>query len=208
MESSEARMALPEMSQIEVRGLGHCSSASIRNWFLRREPWAQQLPSAKSTSNSTLNSQCMECLSLTGEIWAANYTTPQAVLKPAVLAAAAVQSLSRVQLFATSELYVAHQSLSMGFSRQEYWSGLPFLCSGDLADPGTEPTSSALAGRFFTTEPPGKPMYYLACFTTFTPPISNYFDPCAYNPEEVSCFVQHCVLEKGQRPVPSLCQFQ
>lgn len=41
MESSEARMALPEMSQIEVRGLGHCSSASIRNWFLRREPWAQ-----------------------------------------------------------------------------------------------------------------------------------------------------------------------
>ena len=47
--------------------------------------------------------------------------------------------------------------LSMGFSRQEYWSGLPFPSTGDLPDPGTETTSPALAGRFFTTEPPGKP---------------------------------------------------
>ena len=51
--------------------------------------------------------------------------------------------------------YTAHQApLSMGFSRQEYWSGLPFLPPGDLPDPGIKlesPTSSALAGRFFTT---------------------------------------------------------
>ena len=40
----------------------------------------------------------------------------------------------------------------MGFARQEYWSGLPFLAPGDLPDPGTEPTSPALAGGFFTTE--------------------------------------------------------
>ena len=53
---------------------------------------------------------------------------------------------------------VAHQApLSMGFSRQEYWSGLPFLPSGDLPHPGIEPESPALASRFFTTEPPGKP---------------------------------------------------
>ena len=56
---------------------------------------------------------------------------------------------------------VAHQALlSMGFSRQEYWSGLPFPPPGNLPDPGIEPTSPeapALAGRFFTTEPPGKP---------------------------------------------------
>ena len=48
---------------------------------------------------------------------------------------------------------------SMEFSRQEYWSWLPFLPPGDLPNPGVEPTSpvsSALAGRFFTTEPPGK----------------------------------------------------
>ena len=45
----------------------------------------------------------------------------------------------------------------MGFSRQEYWSGLPFPSLGDLPDPGIEPVSPALAGGFFTTEPPGKP---------------------------------------------------
>ena len=45
---------------------------------------------------------------------------------------------------------------SMGFSRQEYWSGLPFLTPGDLPDPGTELASPALAGGLFTAEPPGK----------------------------------------------------
>ena len=43
----------------------------------------------------------------------------------------------------------------MGFPRQEYWSGLPFPSPGDLPDPGVEPTAPALAGGFFTTEPPG-----------------------------------------------------
>ena len=53
---------------------------------------------------------------------------------------------------------VARQaSLSMGFPRQEYWSGLPFPSPGDLPDPGIKSMSPALAGRFFTTEPPGKP---------------------------------------------------
>ena len=64
--------------------------------------------------------------------------------------------LSCVQLFATPWT-VAHQApLSMAFPRQEYWSGLPFPPPGDLPDPGIEPASPALAGRFFTTEPPGK----------------------------------------------------
>ena len=47
--------------------------------------------------------------------------------------------------------------LSLGFSRQEYWSGLPFPPPGDLPYPEIEPVSPALAGRFFTTEPPLKP---------------------------------------------------
>ena len=52
---------------------------------------------------------------------------------------------------------VAHPGpLSMGFSRQEYWSGLPFPFPGDLSDPGIKPTSLTLAGRFFTNELPGK----------------------------------------------------
>ena len=53
----------------------------------------------------------------------------------------------------------AHQaSLSMGFSRQEYWSGLTFPSPGDLPDPGIEPTSPALQADTLTSEPPGKPM--------------------------------------------------
>ena len=52
--------------------------------------------------------------------------------------------------------------LFMEFHRQEYWSGLPFPPPGDRPNPGMEPRSSAsasLAGRFFTTEPPGKPQF-------------------------------------------------
>ena len=44
----------------------------------------------------------------------------------------------------------------MGFPRQEYWGRLPFPSPGELPDPGIKPISPALAGRFFTTEPPGK----------------------------------------------------
>ena len=52
---------------------------------------------------------------------------------------------------------VAHQApLSMGFPRQEYWSGLPVPFPGHLSHPGIEPTSPAVACRFFTTEPPRK----------------------------------------------------
>ena len=48
--------------------------------------------------------------------------------------------------------------LSVGFSRQEYQSGLPFPPPGDFPDPGIEPTLPALGGRFFTAEPLGKPV--------------------------------------------------
>ena len=55
---------------------------------------------------------------------------------------------------------VAHQApLSMGFPRQEYWSGVPFPSPGDLPRPGIKPVFSALAGGFFITEPSGKPMF-------------------------------------------------
>ena len=65
--------------------------------------------------------------------------------------------LSCVQLFETPWT-VAHQALLfMGFPRQEYWSRLPFPSPGYLPNLGTEPVSPALAGGFFTTEPPEKP---------------------------------------------------
>ena len=68
-----------------------------------------------------------------------------------------VKSLIRVWLFAT--LYtVAYQAPpSMGFSRQEYWSGLPCPSPGDLPNPGIEPRSPALEADTLTSEPPGKP---------------------------------------------------
>ena len=57
----------------------------------------------------------------------------------------------------------AHQApLSMGFPRQEYWSGYLFPPPGDLPDPGNEPKSlmsPALPGRFFTIQPPVKPLF-------------------------------------------------
>ena len=65
---------------------------------------------------------------------------------------------SRVQLFVTIWTVAREDPLSMGFSRQEYWSGLPFPSPGDLPNPGIEPESLALAGSFFTTEPPRKPV--------------------------------------------------
>ena len=67
---------------------------------------------------------------------------------------------SHVWLFGTLWNVACQAPLSVGFSRQEYWSGLPIPPPGDLPDPGIKPTSPALAGRFFTTEPPGKPLRY------------------------------------------------
>ena len=70
--------------------------------------------------------------------------------------------LSRVWLFATPWLMLAHKApLYTDFSRQEYQRRLPFPSPGDLSNTGTEPmspASAALAGRFFTTLPPGKPI--------------------------------------------------
>ena len=70
-------------------------------------------------------------------------------------------SHSVVSSFATPWT-VAHQApLSMGFPRQEYWSGLPFPSPGDLPHPGIKLRSPSLASRFFTTTPPGKPFNFL-----------------------------------------------
>ena len=83
-----------------------------------------------------------------------------------------VKSLSRVRLFVTPWT-VAYQAPSMGFSRQEYWSGLPFPSPEGLPDPGIEPGSPALQADALPSEPPGKPdinwvmiiatIFYSAC---------------------------------------------
>ena len=75
-----------------------------------------------------------------------------------------VRLLSRVRLVATLGTIARQASLSMGFSRPGYWSGLPFPPPGDFPNPGIEPASPALAGRLFTDEPP----------------IGEAFTPCTY----------------------------
>ena len=65
--------------------------------------------------------------------------------------------LSHVQLFATPWTVAYQAPPSMGFSRQKYWSGLPFPSPGDLPDPGMEPRSPTFQADTLTSEPTGKP---------------------------------------------------
>ena len=71
-----------------------------------------------------------------------------------------VKSVSPVWLFATPWTVAYQAPPSMGFSRQEYWSGLPFPSPGDLPYPGIEPGSPALQADALTSEPPGKTPVY------------------------------------------------
>ena len=82
-----------------------------------------------------------------------------------------VKLLSCVWLFATLWTVAYKAPPTMGFSRQEYWSGLPFHSPGDLPNPGIKPGSPALEADALTSEPPGKPYYgtpYYVC---------SYFHP-------------------------------
>ena len=79
-----------------------------------------------------------------------------------------VKSFSRVRLFAIPWTVVYQASLSMGFSRQEYWSGLPLPSPGDLPDPGIKPRCPTLQADALPSEPPGK-------FTYSSPKYYNFF---------------------------------
>ena len=85
--------------------------------------------------------------------------------------------LSCIWFFATPWTIAHQSSLCMEFSRQEYWSVLPFAPPGDLPDPGIKPTSPAspaLAGRFFTTAPPGLG-FKLRCVWFWSSGLLHYF---------------------------------
>ena len=73
-----------------------------------------------------------------------------------------VMSFSRARLFATPWTVAYKTPLSMEFSRQKYWSGLPFPSPGDLSNPGIEPRSPALQVDSLPLEPPGNPKQLLA----------------------------------------------
>ena len=96
--------------------------------------------------------------------------------------------LSHVRLFVTPWSVARQAPLSMGFPRQEYWSGLPFPPPGDLSDSGIKPESPpapALAGRFFTTESPGKSVKLEYPRKTQESPEKLLF--CFINPSHMGC---------------------
>ena len=68
---------------------------------------------------------------------------------------------SHIRTLANPWTAACQAPLSVGFPKQKYWSGLPFPSPGDLPNPGIKPTFLALAGRFFTTEPPQKHLLQL-----------------------------------------------
>ena len=83
-----------------------------------------------------------------------------------------VKLFSHVRLFATPWTVTYQDPRSMGLSRQEYWSGLPFPSPGDLADPGIEPRSLALWADALPSEPPG----HNQLLTLFPAPIPSLED--------------------------------
>ena len=86
-------------------------------------------------------------------------------------------------------------TLSMGFPRQEHWSGLPLPCLGDLPDPGIKSVSCTGSG-FFTTEPPGKPLTFWKLFSP-----SSLFLPCDINEVKISSSsLLPCGTAKDQAP--------
>ena len=85
------------------------------------------------------------------EFLGCNIVVFQSYRRMSLFSGVCVYMLSRVQLFVTPWTAACQASLSMEFSRQEYWGRLPFPSSGDLPNPGIEPAPVAFGGRFFTT---------------------------------------------------------
>ena len=125
---------------------GGGASFSVKSFYRcgkRGSERPMELPKDTQQANSTAQIGCpistmsTDCVS---QIW--GFSSPQL--------------LSCVQFFSTPWTVACQAPLSIGFARQEYWSGLPFPSPGNLPDSGIESMSPAWAGMFFPTEPPGK----------------------------------------------------
>ena len=91
--------------------------------------------------------------------WKFRYTVESMDTKPMNKVKVKVKSLSRVQLFATPWTVAYQAPLSIGFSRQEYWNGLPFPSPEELSDPGIKPGSSSLQAGSLLSELQGRSLY-------------------------------------------------
>ena len=96
-----------------------------------------------------------------------------------------VKSLSHIRLFATLWIVAYQAPLPMEFSRQEYWSGLPFPSPGDLPNPGMEPWSLILQADTLLSEPPGNKLINLI-------PDSSAFSKSSLN---ICMFTVHLLLK-------------
>ena len=90
--------------------------------------------------------------------------------------------------------------LSIGFPRQEYWSGLPFPPPGDLPHPETKPTFPALAGRFFTAEPPRKTKGWLGVYNVL---VSGTKQNLHKTRNKVSSLKEHIISSRPQVHTPA-----
>ena len=125
-----------------------------------------------------------------------------------------VKSLGHVRILATPWTVARQAPLSMGFSRQEYWSGWPFPSPGDLPDPGIEPRSPALQADALTSGPPGKPST-AAKSRQSCPTLCDPMDggPSGSRPWDspgkhtgVGChFLLQCMKVKSEREVAQSC---
>ena len=134
--------------------------ALIKKDGIQQMPWARPLWASTSLTVKTYCKKSNEiCIDST------LYFCIQTWVSPLEYLCVHTQSFSRVWLSATPWTIPHQAPLSMGFSRQEYWSGLPFPSPEDRPSPAIEPgspTSPALADEFFTTKPPGKPLEWLS----------------------------------------------
>ena len=97
----------------------------------------------------------LECLLQT--LTCSEVTSPSyRLFKIIIIIVVVVESISCVRFFVTPWTVACQAPLSMGFPRQEYWSGLPFPSPGDLPDPGIKPGSPALQADSLPPEPSGK----------------------------------------------------
>ena len=113
-----------------------------------------------------------------------------------------MHAVSHVQLFASPCTVAQQAPLSLEFSRQEYWSWLPFPSPGDLPHPQMEARSSALANGLFTTEPPGKPMMYRTCMC------GGFLHLCGSGTSSILGHVLLMVMAEVQRPSQTILAHQ
>ena len=130
---------------------------SLWMWFREGLGWGAWWWWREAVVGSQATSQCL-CVCVCAHVF-----RQPGYITVCVYVCTRVLSPSVVSGSATPWIIACQTPLSMGFPREEYWSGLPFHPPGDLLDPGIEPVSPALVSKFFTTAPPGKPLISQHC---------------------------------------------